>query len=78
MEKFEWEKYVLMTNIGEWKWLNENEVSIAVNEDGYRTGIYGCEEYDTVCVYNINPDESSQCSEESFCRYTNSETECDC
>ena len=75
---YEWEKYVLMTNTGEWKWINENEANIAVDEYGDRIGIYGNEKYDTVCVYNIIPDECSECSEESFCRYTNSETECDC
>ena len=78
MKKYEWEKYVFMTNTGEWQWINENEADIAENEAGYRYGIYGNEEYDTVCVYNIIPDECSECSEESFCRYTDSETECDC
>ena len=77
-EKYEWEKFVFMTNTGEWKWINENEASIVVDEYGDRIGIYGNEEYDTVCVYNIIPEECSECSEESFCRYTNSETECDC
>ena len=77
-KKYEWERYVFMTNTGEWKWINENEADIPVDEYGYRIGIYGNEEYDTVCVYNIIPDECSECSEESFCRYTDSETECDC
>ena len=71
--RYEWERYVFMTNTGEWKWINEN---ISLDEDG--NGIHINEEYDAVCVYNIIPDECSECSEESFCRYTNSETECDC
>ena len=77
-EKYEWEKYVFMTNTGEWKWINENEADIAVQNEGFRTGIYGNEENDAVCVYNIIPDECSECSKDSFCRYTNGETECDC
>ena len=27
-ERYELEKYVLMTNTGEWKWINENEAGI--------------------------------------------------
>ena len=58
---------VFMKNNGEWEWINENE--------------YGSKEFDAVCVYNIIPDECSECQGESFCRYTVSdkkETECDC
>ena len=72
-QKYVWEKYVVMTNTGEWEWINEN---ISVDEEGYGRRIN--EEYDAVCVYNIIPDDCSECSEQSFCRYTNSETECDC
>ena len=65
----EWgEKYVFMTNNGNWEW-----VDYKVNAEN--------EEYDAVCVYNIIPEECSECKEESFCQYTDSgrkKTECVC
>ena len=62
------EKDVFMTNTGNWEWVDYNVE-------------YENEEYDAVCVYNIIPEECSECQEESFCRYKDSkrkETECVC
>ena len=65
----EWgEKYVFMTNNGNWEW-----VDYKGNEEN--------EKYDAVCVYNIIQEECSECKEESFCQYKDSErrkTECVC
>ena len=75
---------VFMTNTGdsgEWEWINVTEAGNK-GETQEKNQLLGIQpKYDAVCVYNIIPDECSGCSEESFCRYTDSEgkeTECVC
>ena len=60
---------------------SRDEKYVYMTDSGAWEWINENDEYDAVCVFNIIPDECSECSEESFCRYTDSgrkKTECVC